>query len=235
LPVTQLIGLALPATIELTLGATLVTLLLGIPLGVFAALRAGSRLDWALLAFNGVALAVPGFWLSILTILLFALVLGWLPPGGFTPITTDFTRGLQTMLLPSVTLALPTAAGIGRQVRSAMLEVLGDDYVRTARAKGLAEQRVVLGHALRNAMLPVVTVLGLQFGRLLGGAVITESVFTLPGVGRLLVTSIGNRDYAVVQGALLLFIIVFTLINLATDLSYGVLDPRLRLSTGRAR
>jgi peptide/nickel transport system permease protein len=229
LPVGYLIGLALPPTLSLTIGGLLVTLIIGIPLGIFAALWHGSRFDWAVLVFNGAVLAIPGFWLSILSILLFALILGWLPPGGFVDVRANPVNGLKALILPSITLALPAAAGIARQVRTGMLEVLEEDYVRTARAKGLAHHTVVIRHALRNAMLPVATVIGLQFGRLLGGAVITESVFTLPGVGRLLVQSIGQRDYTVVQGTLLLFIVVFTVINLVTDLSYALLDPRVRL------
>jgi peptide/nickel transport system permease protein len=232
LPVTYLIGLALPATLELTLGGLLLTLVIGVPLGILAALWHGSRFDWAVLIFNGGVLAMPGFWLSILSILLFALTLGWLPAGGFVDVRTNFGAGLKALILPSVTLALPAAAGIARQVRTGMLEVLEQDFIRTARAKGLGHFTVVVRHALRNAMLPVATVIGLQFGRLLGGAVITESVFTFPGVGRLLVQSIGQRDYTVVQATLLLFIIVFTLINLLTDVSYAVLDPRVRLGRG---
>jgi peptide/nickel transport system permease protein len=235
LPVSYLIGLALPVTIQLTLTAMLLTVLIGVPLGILAALRTGSVFDWFVLVFNGALLAIPGFWLSILAILLFAVALGWLPPGGFVSITGDPVAGVQSLVLPAATLALPAAAALSRQVRTAMLEVLHEDYVRTARAKGLHGASVVMRHALRNAMLPVATVLGLQFGRLLGGALITETIFTLPGVGRLLISSINSRDYAVVQGALLLFMIAFTLINILTDVSYAVLDPRVRLAEGRAR
>jgi peptide/nickel transport system permease protein len=235
LPVSYLIGLALPVTLELTVAGMILTVIVGVPLGILAALRAGSAFDWVVLVFNGALLAIPGFWLSILAILLFAVVLGWLPPGGFVPITEDPVAGIESLLLPAVTLALPAAAGLARQVRTAMLEVLNEDYVRTARAKGLRGMNVVFRHALRNAMLPVATVLGLQFGRLLGGALITETIFTLPGVGRLLINSINSRDYAVVQSALLLFMIAFTLINILTDVSYAVLDPRVRLAGGRSR
>ncbi len=235
LPVSYLVGLALPVTIQLTLAGMLLTVLIGVPLGILAALRTGSIFDWFVLVFNGALLAIPGFWLSILAILLFAVVLGWLPPGGFVSITSDPLNGLQSLILPAVTLALPAAAALARQVRTAMLEVLHEDYVRTARAKGLHGASVVMRHALRNAMLPVATVLGLQFGRLLGGALITETIFTLPGVGRLLISSINSRDYAVVQGALLLFMIAFTVINILTDVSYAVLDPRVRLAQGRSR
>ena len=235
LPVSYLIGLALPVTIQLTLAGMLLTVLVGVPLGILAALHSGSIFEWFVLVFNGALLAIPGFWLSILAILLFAVVLGWLPPGGFVSVATDPVAGLQSLILPAATLALPAAAALARQVRTAMLEVLHEDYVRTARAKGLRGASVVMRHALRNAMLPVATVLGLQFGRLLGGALITETIFTLPGVGRLLISSINSRDYAVVQGALLLFMIAFTLINILTDVSYAVLDPRVRLAGGRSR
>jgi ABC-type dipeptide/oligopeptide/nickel transport system permease component len=178
---------------------------------------------------------VPGFWLGILAILLFSLVLGWLPPGGRGDLTKDPLLEMKFLLLPALTLALPFAAALSRQVKGSMLEVLNDDYVRTARAKGVAENGVVWHHALRNALVPVATILGLQFGRLLGGAVITESVFSWPGVGRLIRDSIGNRDYAVVQASLLMLVVVFIIVNLVTDIAYGVLDPRIRLTGGKSR
>src|SRR5918911_564955 len=227
-PVAQLLAQRAPATLELGLAAMLVT-------GVLAAVRHHRPHDWLISGFNGLAVAVPSFWLGILAILLFSLALGWLPPGGRGDFTRDPGQELKYLLLPAVTLALPGVAAVSRLVKASMLEVLGDDYVRTARAKGVAEQGVVLGHALRNALVPVVTLLGLQFGRLLGGAVITESVFSWPGLGRLIRDSIGNRDYAVVQGSLLLLVVAFIVINLLTDVMYGVLDPRIRLSGGKAR
>jgi peptide/nickel transport system permease protein len=167
--------------------------------------------------------------------LLFSLVLGWLPPGGRGDLMRDPLLEMKFLLLPAVTLALPGAAALSRLVKASLLEVLGDDYVRTARAKGVAPQGVIWRHALRNALVPVATVLGLQFGRLLGGAVITESVFSWPGVGRLIRDSIGNRDYAVVQACLLLLVMLFVVINLMTDVAYGVLDPRIRMGAGRSR
>ena len=180
-------------------------------------------------------MAVPGFWLGILAILLFSLVLGWLPPGGRGDLFKDPGLELKFLVLPAVTLALPFAAGLSRLVKGSMLEVLGDDYIRTARAKGVSQAGVVWQHALRNALVPVATILGLQFGRLLGGAVITESVFSWPGIGRLIRDSIANRDYAVVQACLLLLVFVFIVINLLTDIAYGVLDPRIRLTGGSSR
>jgi peptide/nickel transport system permease protein len=234
-PVSQLIAQRAPATVELGLAGMVLTIMLGIPSGILAAVRAHRPSDWLISAFNGLAVAVPSFWLGILAILLFSLVLGWLPPGGRGDLARDPLLEMKFLLLPAATLALPGAAGLSRLVKASMLEVLGDDYVRTARAKGLAERGVVWRHALRNALVPVATVLGLQFGRLLGGAVITESVFSWPGVGRLIRDSIGNRDYAVVQACLLLLVMLFVAINLVTDIAYGVLDPRIRLGAGRSR
>jgi peptide/nickel transport system permease protein len=234
-PVAQLLAQRAPATLELGIAGMLLTVLLGIPTGILAAVRAHRPSDWVVSAFNGLAVAVPGFWLGILAILLFSLVLGWLPPGGRGDLMRDPLLEMKFLLLPAVTLALPGAAALSRLVKASLLEVLGDDYVRTARAKGVAQQGVIWGHALRNALVPVATVLGLQFGRLLGGAVITESVFSWPGVGRLIRDSIGNRDYAVVQACLLLLVMLFVVINLMTDVVYGVLDPRIRLGAGRSR
>jgi peptide/nickel transport system permease protein len=231
-PVAQLLGQRIPATLELGIAGMVLSIVLGIPTGIIAAVQSHRTPDWIVSAFNGLAVAVPGFWLGILAILLFSLVLGWLPPGGHGDFLKDPLLELKFLLLPAITLALPFAAGLSRLVKGSMLEVLSDDYVRTARAKGVAESGVVWHHALRNALVPVTTILGLQFGRLLGGAVITESVFSWPGVGRLIRDSIGNRDYAVVQASLLLLVVVFVVINLVTDITYGVLDPRIRLSRG---
>jgi peptide/nickel transport system permease protein len=231
-PVSQLLGQRIPATLELGIAGMLLSVVLGIPTGIAAAVHSHRLPDWIVSAFNGLAVAVPGFWLGILSIILFSLILNWLPPGGRGDFFRDPGQELKFLLLPAVTLALPFAAGLSRLVKGSMLEVLNDDYVRTARAKGVAEQGVVWRHALRNALVPVATILGLQFGRLLGGAVITESVFSWPGIGRLIRDSIGNRDYAVVQACLLLLVVVFVVINLLTDITYGLLDPRIRLSRG---
>ncbi len=232
-PVSTLLAQRIPATLELGIAGMVLSVLVGVPTGILAAVRAHRTPDWIVSAFNGLAVAVPGFWLGILAILLFSLVLGWLPPGGHGDFLKDPGLELKFLLLPALTLALPFAAGLSRLVKGSMLEVLGDDYVRTARAKGVTESGIVWRHALRNALVPVATVLGLQFGRLLGGAVITESVFSWPGVGRLIRDAIGNRDYAVVQACLLLLVVVFIVINLLTDITYGMLDPRIRLSGGR--
>ena len=234
-PVLQLLAQRLPATLELGIAGMLLSIAIGLPTGILAAVRSHRVPDWVISAFNGLAVAVPGFWLGILAILLFSLVLGWVPPGGRGDMFKDPGLELKFLVLPAVTLALPFAAGLSRLVKASMLEVLGDDYVRTARAKGVSQTGVVWHHALRNALVPVATILGLQFGRLLGGAVITESVFSWPGIGRLIRDSIASRDYAVVQACLLLLVLLFIVINLMTDLAYGVLDPRIRLTGGRSR
>ncbi len=222
---------AYPATIQLTLAAMLLAVCIAFPLGLLAALHPRSWLDRAVSAFNALAIGIPNFWLGILLILLFALQFPVLPPGGRVAFDEDAGAALKSLVLPTVTLASGLAAVLTRFVRSALLEVLGEDYVRTARAKGLRQGAVVRRHALRNALIPVVTVLGLQLGRLLGGAVIVESVFAWPGMGRLVVQAITSRDYIVVQGALLLLVTAFILINLAVDITYGFLDPRVRVSS----
>lgn len=230
LPVAQLLGQRLPATLELAIAALSLTLLIALPMGIAAAVWQRSWVDWLISSVNGIAIAVPSFWLGILSIILFALVLGWLPPGGRGDFGRDPGLALKFLILPAFTLALSASSSLARLVKSAMLEVLYEDYVRTANAKGLARYQVVVRHALRNAMVPVITVIGLQFGRLLGGAVITESVFNWPGVGRLVLDAIGNRDYTVVQATLLLLVMVYITVNLVTDILYGVLDPRIRLA-----
>ncbi|MHB1416034.1 MAG: ABC transporter permease [Chloroflexota bacterium] len=229
-PVTQLLMQKVPATGELALGALLIATIVGIPLGMAAALRRGSALDMAVTAYTSTALGIPNFWIGILLIILFVIVLGWLPPGGRVPLTENPGMAWKYLLMPVLTLSVQTSGILIRFTRTAMLEVLPEDYIRTARSKGLTEQAIVVRHALRNALIPVVTVIGLQLGRLLGGAVIAEMIFAWPGVGRLVIQAVGQRDYAIVQGVLLLLVIVFVLINLITDLLYGLLDPRIRLA-----
>ncbi|MDA8219336.1 MAG: ABC transporter permease [Dehalococcoidales bacterium] len=232
MPVSELIGYAFPATLQLTLAALFLAVCISIPFGVIAAVKQASKFDLMVQGYTALGLGVPNFWLGILLILLFALVLGWLPPGGRIDPMQNPGMALRTLLLPAVTLAVHMSAVFTRFVRSAMLEVLHEDYVRTARAKGLEERAVVLGHALRSALVPVVTVVGLQFGRLLGGAVVVESVFAWPGLGRLMIQAVEQRDYTVVQASLLWLVLVFVLINLLTDITYAYLDPRIRLSRG---
>jgi ABC-type dipeptide/oligopeptide/nickel transport system permease component len=208
----------------------LLCIAIGIPTGVIAAVWHRGPIDILISSLNGLLVAIPNFWFGILSIMLFALILGWLPPGGRVEIIQDPALGLRTLFLPALTLALPSSVSLSRLVRASMLEVLSYDFVRTARSKGLAELHILLAHVMRNALVPVVTVLGLQFGRLLGGSVIVESVFGWPGVGRLLLDSIATRDYAVIQAGLLLLVLVFVTVNLITDLLCGYIDPRIRLA-----
>ncbi len=231
--VATILSQKLPATAELAVGALLLALVVGIPLGVTAALRRGSGLDLAVTAYTSIVLGIPNFWLGLLLIIVFVVMLNWLPPGGRVPFTENPLEAIKYLLMPVLTLSIRASGIFIRFTRTAMLEVLPEDYVRTARAKGLTESAVVLRHALRCALIPVVTIVGLEFGRLLAGAVIAEQIFAWPGVGRLIIQSVGQRDYAIVQGVLLLLVAVFVLINLLTDLIYGFLDPRIRLERGR--
>jgi peptide/nickel transport system permease protein len=234
-PVRDLIAARLPATLELAAAGLLVGLLAGVPTGVLAAVRRGGPVDYAITGLNALLLSVPNFWAGIAFVLVFALGLAVLPPSGRIPLTAEPARALAFLVLPAVTLGLHITAIFSRFTRTALLEVLGEPFVRTAEAKGLGRAAVVFRHAFRNALIPVVTVFGLQAGYLLGGAVVVESVFAWPGLGRLIVESAGNRDYTTVQGALLVFVGVFFLVNLLTDLAYAWIDPRVRLGTGGRR
>ncbi|MGH2394694.1 MAG: ABC transporter permease [Candidatus Limnocylindria bacterium] len=219
----------LPITIELTGLAILVALAIAIPAGVFAAVRRNTLWDMlaSALALGGVS--VPNFWLGIMLILLVSVHLGWLPASGFVPWWEDPVGNLARMIMPAVVLGTALAAVLMRQTRNAMIEVLSADYIRTARAKGLAQKAVVVRHALRNGLIPVVTILGLQMGALMGGAVVTEQIFVVPGFGRLIVEAVFTRDYPVVQGVVLITASSYVLINLLVDLSYSVLNPRIRV------
>jgi peptide/nickel transport system permease protein len=209
-----------PNTIELALGAIVVSLLIGIPAGIIAALRQNTWADLVIMLGSLIGVSMPVFWFGLLAILYFSVQLGWFPVAG---------RGtLSHLVLPAVTLGVSSMAIVARMTRSSMLEVLSQDYIRTARAKGLMSNTVVLKHAFRNALVPVVTIIGLQFGQLMAGAVLTERVFTWPGIGRLLVDSIDARDYPVVQGAVLLIAVSFIAINIVVDIVYAVIDPRIR-------
>lgn len=227
-PVGGEIGRRFPVTVELALMGLLVAIVIGVPIGILAALKRGRFADYVATAFVLLGLSVPSFWLGVLLILLFSLRLGWLPPTGYESLEDGVFANLQHMLLPALSLGLILAAASTRIVRSSLLEVLGRHYIRTARAKGLVETTVVLHHALRNALIPVVTVIGLQFGTLLGGTVIIEQIFSLPGIGRYALEGINLRDYPVVQGAVLAIALSFTLVNLFVDLCYGFIDPRIR-------
>lgn len=229
-PIVQDLLLRFPVTLKLTFLSLLIAILIALPLGVVAAIRRGSAIDFLVSVFALLGLSIPGFFLGILLILLFSLQLGWLPPAGYVPLQESVGGNLKNMILPSLSLGLVLAAAITRIVRSSMLEVLNRDYIRTARAKGLSERIVTYRHALRNALIPVITVVGLQFGTLLGGAVIIEQVFSLPGVGRFALEGINLRDYPVVQGAVLLIAAAFILVNLLVDVLYSLVDPRIRYS-----
>lgn len=227
-PVGRLIWIKARATVELTLGAMLVATVIAFPVGIVSAIRRGSPLDRITTVMVSFFYAVPTFWLGILLVTFIALRLGWLPPSGRVDPSVDLGRFLKALVLPAITLGVPTSAVLARFVKMSMLEVLTQDYIRTARSKGLAERGVVLQHALRNALIPVVTVFGLQFGAFLGGAVVTESIFDWPGLGSTALHAIQSRDYPIVQGVVLFVVVVFILINLLVDISYGFLDPRIR-------
>jgi len=227
-PVNQMIALRVPATLELALAATFIAVIIAFPLGILAALRPGSLVDLLSTLFAALSFAVPGFWLAILLILFFSLRLQWLPPSGRPDFADQPVEHVKALIMPALTLGIALAAKLARYLRSAMLDVLDRDYVRTARAKGLQERAVIVRHVLRNALIPVITVLGLQTGDLLSGAIIVESVFAWPGVGRLTVQAIGWRDYALLQADVLYIVLAFMVINLLTDLTYGFFDPRIR-------
>jgi peptide/nickel transport system permease protein len=218
----------LPVTLSLTFTALAIAFVAGTALGVLAAVRAGQAADRAAMGAALIGFSIPDFWLGLVFVWLFAVLLGWLPSGGYVPFGTDPLGWARSMLLPAGTLALAQMGLFARMTRAAMLEVLRQDYVRTARAKGMPGWVVVFKHALRNALIPVVTVAGIACGVLLGGAVVIESVFSLPGVGRLIIGAIQRRDYPVIQGGLLLTATIFVLVNLIVDLLYAVLDPRIR-------
>jgi len=229
--VEQLILQRIPATVELTVAAIILALLISIPLGILAALKRGQLLDTAVMGFSTVSIAIPNFWLGILLLLLFALWLDWLPAGGRqVTFLVDPVNSLKHLILPAFSLALYTAAILVRFIRASMLEVLHQDYIRTAYSKGLPFRKILYKHALRNALIPAVTVLGVQLGRLLTGAIVVELVFSWPGLGQLILGAITGRDYLLVQGAIMIFVVIIVTTNLITDLIYGLLDPRISVS-----
>jgi peptide/nickel transport system permease protein len=228
LPIGTMLVEKLPVTIELAILSMLVALLVGLPIGIFAALGRGTPLDYGASLFGLSGLSIPHFWLGIMLILLFSVNLGWLPAGGFVPPSESVGRNLLSMLMPALVLGTGTAAIMMRHVRSAMIEAMKQDYVRTARAKGVRESTIVLRHALPNALIPVVTLGTLQFGELLAGAVLTEQVFSIPGFGKMIVDGVFSRDYAVVQAVVLCTAAVFLLMSLIADAAYVLLNPRLR-------
>jgi peptide/nickel transport system permease protein len=227
-PVTTLLASKLPVTLELAVLALLIALLIGIPTGIVSAVRKGTAVDYGanIVALSGIS--IPHFWLGILLIMVFAVKLQWLPASGFVTLGEDLGQNLKTLILPAFVLGAGLSGILMRHTRSAMLEVLRTDYVRTARAKGLFPHTVILKHALRNALMPIVTLTTLLFGELLGGAVLTEQVFSVPGFGKMIVDAVFNRDYSVVQGVVLCVAIGFLLLNLLADVLYRMINPRLR-------
>jgi peptide/nickel transport system permease protein len=228
-PVTTAIVERLPVTLTLAMLGFSIACVIGIAIGIVAATRHGRWIDQVAMTFSVVGLSIPDFWLALMAIFLFAVHLNWLPASGFVPFTENVGQWARSLVLPAGVLALTQIGLVARMTRSAMLEVLGQDYVRTARAKGLPASWVVLKHAFRNAMIPVLTVAGVIFGVLLGGAVVIEQVFALPGVGRLIIDGVLRRDYPVIQGGLLFLATIYVFVNLAVDLLYGAIDPRVRL------
>jgi peptide/nickel transport system permease protein len=229
LPVTEMIASKLPVTIQLAVMSMIFATVIGIPAGILSAVKKGTVTDYVanVVALSG--LSIPNFWLGIMLILLVSVKWQLLPASGYVPLTEDALQSIKTMLMPSFVLGTALAASLMRHTRSAMLGVLRQDYVRTARAKGLAEHTVVMHHAFRNALTPVVTLAALLFGELIAGAVLTEQIFTIPGFGKMVVDAVFNRDYAVVQGVVLVTALGFMLMNLVADAAYVLLNPRLRV------
>ena len=227
-PVTALIAEKLPVTLELAAIAIVIALVIGIPAGIVSAVFKGTAWDYAANVVALWGLSTPNFWLGIMMILLFSVSLGWLPASGYVSPFEDLRANLASMIMPAFVLGNAIAAVLMRHTRSAMLQVLSSDYVRTARAKGLDERVVVLHHALRNALVPIITLGALEFGTLLSGAVLTEQVFTIPGFGKLIVDAVFNRDYAVVQGVVLFTATAYIALNLLADLAYFAVNPRMR-------
>jgi peptide/nickel transport system permease protein len=227
-PVLSLIGEKLPVTIQLASMAIVIALVIGIGAGIVSAVKKDSVWDYVANGFALWGISTPNFWLGIMLIFLFSVKLGWLPASGYAPLSEDWRSSLASTIMPAFVLGNAIAAVLMRHTRSAMLQVLESDYVRTARAKGLLERSVILKHAMRNALMPVITLGALEFGTLLSGAVLTEQIFTIPGFGKLIVDAVFNRDYAVVQGVVLVTAIIYMSLNLLADMAYILVDPRLR-------
>ncbi|MBE0610774.1 MAG: ABC transporter permease [Dehalococcoidia bacterium] len=228
--VTESIIDRVPVTIQLGLMSLLVAVCVGVPAGTIAAVKRNSPIDAVVTLFAMFGVAVPNFWFSIMLIWVFVVEFNWLPASGFVGLWDDPVEALRHMAMPVAALGLTLSGSIMRYTRSSVLEVLNQDYVRTARAKGLAERTVIVRHALRNSLLPVATIIGLQLGSLLAGSIIIESMFALPGIGRLAIQAINGRDYPMLQGVVLLFTVTVLFVNLLTDISYAILDPRIRYS-----
>ncbi len=226
--VTTLISQRLEPTLFIAVFSQLVSIIIAIPLGILAAWKANTWIDRVVMVIAVLGLAIPSFWLGANLIWLFAVKLHWFPAFGYIPISEGVVPWIKSITLPSISVGFISAALIARMTRASMLEVLREDYVRTARAKGLGEQAVLLGHAFKNASIPVVTIIGIGIAGLVSGLVVTEAVFGIPGVGRLIVDAVNRRDYPVIQGVILMFTVAYVLINLFVDLIYGYLDPRIR-------
>jgi peptide/nickel transport system permease protein len=226
--VNTLIMKRIQATVELAIASALIGALIALPLGIIAALRPGSIVDFFTTLFSALSFAIPSFWLAILFILLFSLQFKLLPPSGRPEFSEQPVEHLKALILPAMTLGIAMAAKLIRFLRSSMLDVINQDYTRTARAKGLSERLVVTRHAVRNALIPVITIFGLQIGDLLSGAIIVESIFAWPGVGRLTIQAIGWRDYSILQASVMFIVLAFLVVNLLTDLTYGLVNPRIR-------
>lgn len=227
-PVLTLIGQKLPVTLQLSAAAMILAILIGIPAGIYAATRKGQRTDYVVNALGLAGMSIPNFWLGIILILVVAVHLRWLPSGGFISITEDPIGFLKMMAMPAFVLSTPISAYLMRHTRSAMIEAMRSDYIRTARAKGLRKPAVIIRHAFRNALMPIVTMVTLLFGELMAGAVLTEQIFTIPGFGKLMVDGVFTRDYSVVQGIVLCTAVAFILLNLLADVLYILINPKLR-------
>lgn len=228
-PVFDLIIQRLPATVELTIGSFIVALLIAFPAGILSATKPGKAVDHAGTGLALIGMSIPHFWLGMMLIVLFAVKLGWLPASGYVPILQDPAANMMTMAMPMVATGFRESAILMRMIRSSLLEVMEADYIRTAYAKGLSEQRVVLEHALKNSLIPVLTTSGIIIASLLGGLVITETIFSIPGYGKLIVDSIFSRDFTTVQGAILVSAVFVVAINLCVDILYTLVDPRIKL------
>lgn len=228
MPVTEALRERAQPTLLLTTYALFFEIIIGVPAGVIAAIKRNSIIDRVLMVMSIAGAAIPTFFLGIVLILIFAVRLKWVPSGGYVPIQEDPVQHFKVMILPAFTLGFSAAGLLARLVRSSMLDVMRDDYIRTAMAKGLKFRKVVTGHALRNALIPAVTVVGYSLGALLGGAVVTETVFNIPGMGRLVVQSISRRDYPLIQGAVMMIAGIYVLVNLLVDILYVYIDPRIR-------
>lgn len=227
-PVTEIILARVPATASVAFAAIVIALVIALPLGIISAVRSGKPVDYAASFFSQLGISIPDFWMGILLIQFVALPIAFVPPSNYVPLTEDPVGWLRHLLLPALTVGVVSGSVLTRFVRSAMLEALGQDYTKTARAKGLKERVVINRHVLKNALIPVVTVTGLQLAFLLGGVIVIEIVFALPGLGQLVLIAIRSRDYTVLQGAVLLFAFFFLLINLVVDMLYAWLDPRIK-------